>query len=93
MNLSTAWKMVRDRLAGSQQETPKKRRQPRQPKTEKRIQRTIDDAFLDTKMRELDLSLVNHHNRISELEQINKRRLEYELEQIETRRQEQHQGG
>lgn len=76
MNLYTAWKMLRDRLAGSHQETPKKRRQPRQPKPATRIQRTIDDAFLDAKIREIDRALTNQHGRISELEQIEQRRRE-----------------
>lgn len=81
MDLYTAWKMVRDRLAGSHQGTPKKRRQPRQPKPATRIQRTIDDAFLDAKIREIDLALTNQHGRI------------HELEQLEHRRQELNQGG
>lgn len=81
MNIHTAWKMVRDRLAGSQQEIPKKRIQPRQPKMEQRRQLTIDDADIDAHIKAcveehfkgVNLTLSNHHARIHELEQIEHR--------------------
>lgn len=84
MDLYTAWKMVRDRLAGSQQETPKKRRQPRQPKAQQSQQLSIDDAEIDARInarieeafRGVNFTLTTQHSRISELEQIEHRRRE-----------------
>ena len=78
MKIHTLWDRIKERVTGTP--APKKPRKPRQPIPRPIPQFVFNEKFIMDQLKEIKLSISNHHARIHELEQIEHRRSEREKE-------------